>query len=137
MALRKRNRAAEAERMRRWRKQNPEKYRAAKLRYAKRHRRKMLAYYRKYNRAHRAQRTQNDKNRRLVKLYGLTLGQFEGLLSKQGGRCKICRRRPRKYNLNVDHCHKTGRIRGLLCAPCNGHVGWFERFHKQAAKYLK
>lgn len=55
---------------------------------------------------------------RLAQTYGLTLGDYARLLEEQGGSCAICQRKPR-YNLDVDHDHKTGRVRGLLCKLCN------------------
>jgi len=56
---------------------------------------------------------------RLKNAYGITTEQYENLLRIQDGRCAICRDRPRRYNLAVDHDHQTGKIRGLLCKRCN------------------
>jgi hypothetical protein len=55
---------------------------------------------------------------RLVQTYGITSADYELILARQGGCCAICAREPR-YNLDVDHDHKTGAIRGLLCKLCN------------------
>lgn len=65
------------------------------------------------------------RDRRLRKVYGISLNDYETLLKKQNGRCAICRRPATdfKRKLAVDHCHKTGRIRGLLCAGCNAYLG--------------
>lgn len=54
----------------------------------------------------------------LRKTYGITLVEYNELLAAQEHRCYICRRKPR-YNLDVDHNHKTGLVRGLLCKLCN------------------
>lgn len=54
--------------------------------------------------------------------YGLAPGDYERLLALQQGRCAICRRRPRAKRLAVDHNHGTGKVRGLLCEPCNRRV---------------
>lgn len=55
--------------------------------------------------------------------YGLTLSDFNSLAEKQGNQCAICRE---ILILNVDHCHKTGKIRGLLCQHCNRGLGGFK-----------
>lgn len=51
--------------------------------------------------------------------FGITLDEYDVMLSTQGGRCAICECRPRTRRLAVDHNHKTGAIRGLLCMRCN------------------
>jgi hypothetical protein len=71
----------------------------------------------------------------LKKEYGLTVDEFHLLLDAQGGCCVICRRPPKKNRFNIDHCHKTHRIRALLCVNCNtnllplieAHPDWVKR----------
>lgn len=53
------------------------------------------------------------------KTYGLTGDDYETLFALQGGKCAICRARPRSKRLAVDHDHKSGAVRGLLCSRCN------------------
>jgi hypothetical protein len=54
---------------------------------------------------------------------------YDALLEKQRGVCAICgtkrgyRRTKTKFRFSVDHCHTTGRVRGLLCQPCNTAIG--------------
>lgn len=55
----------------------------------------------------------------IEKTYGLTAGEYSALFDAQGGRCAICRARPKSKRLAVDHDHKTGAVRGLLCSRCN------------------
>lgn len=60
--------------------------------------------------------------------YGMTLSDFDAMLARQGGCCKCCGgATPKDRNgWQVDHCHNTGRVRGILCARCNhaiGHAG--------------
>lgn len=55
----------------------------------------------------------------VAKTYGLTAAQYDALLKRQGGRCAICRAKPKSKRLAVDHDHKTGAVRGLLCSRCN------------------
>ena len=57
--------------------------------------------------------------RRLLLKFGMTLEQYEKLYEKQEGKCAICQKYPRKMRLAVDHDHKTGAVRGLLCKRCN------------------
>lgn len=53
---------------------------------------------------------------RVEKVYGLSAEGYDRLFRLQGGRCAICCRRPMTKRLAVDHNHKTGAVRGLLCA---------------------
>jgi hypothetical protein len=53
------------------------------------------------------------------KTYGLTGDGYAQLLAAQGGKCAICRARPKSKRLAVDHDHKSGAVRGLLCSRCN------------------
>src|SRR5262249_30876534 len=72
--------------------------------------------------------------------YGITLQQYGTLLKGQGGRCAICKKKPKNGVLYVDHCHRTGRIRGLLCRGCNlgiGHLKDDFRLTRAATAYLK
>ncbi len=55
----------------------------------------------------------------IEKTYGLTSEQYDALLERQGGRCAICRARPKSKRLAVDHDHQTEEVRGLLCSRCN------------------
>ena len=74
--------------------------------------------------------------------FGITLAQYDELLVKQGHKCGVCKRPNTafKTNLAVDHDHKTGRIRGLLCVHCNRYVIGRHRdpdlFHN-ASEYLR
>jgi hypothetical protein len=63
-----------------------------------------------------------------LKLYGLTLGDYAVLLEEQGYCCKICKsKEPKGQSTDgrfyVDHNHKTGEVRGLLCNDCNTALG--------------
>ncbi len=79
--------------------------------------------------------------------YGIALEEYTRMFVKQGGVCAICRRPELKvhksgtrHSLNVDHCHITGRVRGLLCSPCNtslGKMGDDPSRLREAAMYLE
>lgn len=66
----------------------------------------------------------SPRERYLLKTYGITEKQYDQMLKKQGGGCWICGKTPEKEkkNLAVDHNHKTGELRGLLCQFCNHRV---------------
>ena len=70
-----------------------------------------------------------DKNaplreKQLLWRYGLTPDGYADLYNKQGGLCAICGLKP-DSRLHIDHCHRTGRVRGLLCGACNRGLGMF------------
>lgn len=72
----------------------------------------------------------------LKRKYGLSLEDIDRMLVKQDFVCALCRR-PFKTKPHVDHSHKTGKVRGLLCRVCNLGVGWVERFQGiDLSKYL-
>jgi len=89
--------------------------------------------------AHREHR-RKERNRHLLRKFGITLDQYESMLQSQGGKCAICGKPPKKMGLHVDHNHRTGKVRQLLCWSCNYILGyWHEepaRFRK-AAEYLE
>lgn len=64
----------------------------------------------------------------LMRTYGLTLTEYDKLLNKQNNCCAICKinKNNFKKNLCVDHCHITGKVRGLLCTKCNKSIGLFK-----------
>lgn len=64
----------------------------------------------------------------LKKKFGMTPEEFIDMHEAQGGRCKICGDPllAGKGGAVVDHCHASGRIRGLLCNGCNSGIGWFK-----------
>ena len=73
--------------------------------------------------------------------YGLSPEQYLQLLAEQGNKCPVCGTDltgHRKYA--VDHCHKTGRVRGILCPKCNTGLGHFKddpELLNKAADYLR
>lgn len=80
---------------------------------------------------------QREKRRARLRKYGLTTAQFDFMVAKQGGKCKICKK---ARKLVVDHCHDTGKVRGLLCSPCNLGLGSFKDDPdalREAASYIE
>lgn len=86
---------------------------------------------------------QTERN---MKKRGLDENQFNGILVKQNYVCAIClKAETRKYKngtiarLSIDHNHRTGKIRGLLCSKCNFAIGQLDDnpyLCEKAAKYL-
>lgn len=86
-------------------------------------------------------------NNYLKRNYGVTLSWYKEKHQEQGGRCAICNGEgfimdPSRHRtkLVVDHCHDTGRVRGLLCHNCNRALGLFkdsETSLLSAVSYLK
>lgn len=58
--------------------------------------------------------------------YGLTIKDYDQMLSRQNGACAICKKPQEETRLYVDHCHRTRRVRALLCPKCNTTVGQLE-----------
>lgn len=72
--------------------------------------------------------------------YGITKTDYEELLVIQNGVCAICHRTNKGSALCVDHCHATGKVRGLLCGTCNRAIGWLgdnAATVRAAAEYLE
>lgn len=105
--------------------------------YRHKHRARLCAYHRQYYKDN-AKRLKADKakyrkaNPELYSLikrksaYGITPEQFKNMLKSQGRRCAICLKKFNKpKQTHVDHCHKTGKVRGILCHLCNAALGFF------------
>lgn len=62
-----------------------------------------------------------DRDKILQKKYGITLKQWKAMLKRQGGKCPICGKlqSESKSTFHVDHNHKTGAVRAILCGYCN------------------
>ena len=95
------------------------------------------------NKKWRAENKDSIRNSKLMSKYGISIEDYNDMLHEQRGLCKICRtegRSKRIRNLNVDHCHTTGKVRGLLCDTCNKALGLLddkEELLLRAVKYLK
>ena len=82
---------------------------------------------------------QSERERHLIRKYGVTQADYDAMLKRQGGCCAICRKSQERA-LDVDHNHSTGEVRGLLCTNCNrmiGHAGDSAERLEAAAAYLK
>ena len=88
-----------------------------------------------------------EKNYQRERIFGLDRNTYDNLLKSQEDCCSICGVSQEDYskqgyrdNFAVDHCHSTGKIRGLLCDKCNRGLGFFNdntEHLKSAVKYLE
>ena len=76
---------------------------------------------------------------RRAKQLGVTDDTYEGMLAEQGGVCAICGAPPKSRRLHVDHDHRTGAVRGLLCFHCNRALAGYvtEAWMADATRYLQ
>jgi hypothetical protein len=97
-----------------------------KQRYAQdsEYRARESARRRAYHRAHKHEISTRRQGGHLERRYGISREDYAALLARQGGVCAICAK-PSKKTLCVDHCHSTGKIRGLLCRKCNFGLGCY------------
>lgn len=64
------------------------------------------------------------RHNNLLKNYGISLVEWETLFENQGRECAICAsKEPHGKNWHTDHCHKTNKVRGVLCGWCNTAIG--------------
>ena len=82
------------------------------------HRESVRAYKKKN-----AHKNSKWKRRNMIRQYGIEPEDYDSLLVQQNGKCAICEKPPGRGSLQIDHCHSTGMVRGLLCGPCNRMLG--------------
>lgn len=91
--------------------------------------------------ADRASNLKAGKKYRVKALYGLTLEEVQAMSEKQDNKCGICRDRFEDvHKVQIDHCHDTGKVRGLLCISCNWLLGKSKddpELLRKAALYLE
>jgi hypothetical protein len=145
-----------AEKSARYKAKDPEAYRARKRAYIKtpEERAKRTEYMRKWREENRErhnelarQSHQRNKHKHVARnrdyhlrrKYGVGHAEYMVMERAQKGACAICQTRDRgrwKY-FHVDHSHKTGKVRGLLCVRCNTSLGWLELHGARARAYLE
>ena len=80
------------------------------------------------------------KGKNLLRNYGLTLDDFKMMYEQQNGCCYLCETHIEGRQIKVDHNHKTGKVRKLLCHNCNtslGLLGESPKIFYKCAEYLK
>jgi hypothetical protein len=103
------NPEASKARVRDWQKANPERLQAWRKAYRSKPERKRA-----------------DRQGHLKRKFGLTVEEYDEMVRRQGGVCYLCGKPPAAgQSLDVDHDHKTGAVRKLLCRNCNQGIGKF------------
>jgi hypothetical protein len=116
-----------AEISRRYRENNPEKFKESQKKYRDANKKRMSERQRKYQ---------------LQNKYGITEKDYEDMLISQEGKCAICETEDKTgkwQRFGVDHCHVTGKVRALLCNECNRGIGLLRdssELLRKAANYL-
>lgn len=104
---------------------NPERYAAQSREWSKTHPEQRNATKRQW----RLNNPRTYKSSVLKRTYGITLEQYEAMHIAQAGVCAICKTSTtgaENRKLFVDHCHRTGKVRGLLCGKCNSTLGFMK-----------
>lgn len=100
-------------------------------------------YYRKENNTYRTECKECVIERQRYKKLGICNTEYDKMLTQQRGQCSICLSKlnsSRYTKFAVDHDHRTGKVRGLLCSSCNMAIGLMKDSPfrlENAVKYLK
>ena len=124
-------RADKAAYMRLQRAQNPEKYRAKSQEFNARHRERLST---ERNAKYAANKANIRAQRR-----GTVKELIDALFAAQDGNCAVCGKPLAAWPstaTHIDHCHDTGRVRGLLCRSCNMKEGWVRKHGARLLEYL-
>ena len=94
------------------------------------------------NKTYALENKEKIKSAKMRRKFGIAIEEKILLFAKQGNKCAICSCAENNVgrDWDIDHCHKTGKIRGILCSNCNRGLGLFQdssEYLKQACKYLE
>lgn len=114
-----------AARSKKWAKENPERMSILAKSSREKNRQRYLDYRKEHylNNIDKAALTARVSK---MKRFGMTPAQYEEMMVDQNGVCAICggeNEVKSQFYLHIDHCHKTGKVRGLLCNKCNAMLG--------------
>ena len=93
---------------------------------------------REYARKYRKDNPEKLRETHLKSNYGISTLDFNNMLKNQNNKCDICKRDMNDYGkvFCVDHNHSTGKIRSLLCDPCNFGIGFYEKYADKYKEYI-
>ena len=125
-----------------WRKNNPEKVKESSRKYYLKNKVKWAIKSREYYIAHKdrideyarlwvlknPEKVKRYLRKSILKRYNISIEQYDSMFKEQNGLCAICNlpEKASKWSLSVDHNHKNGEVRGLLCRDCNAALGLFK-----------
>ena len=107
-----------------------------KKEYYEKNKEQIATYVKKYREENKEEITIKKEEYRLKSKYGITLTEKNVLLQKQNNKCKICLVEFSNVTPNVDHCHITNKVRGILCGSCNRGLGIFKDNTKLLTKAI-
>ncbi len=132
-AYREANKERRAQNMKTWKQANQD--------HLQTYREANQEHIRQYEKAYKQAHSEQRREQKLMARYGITLAEYEEMFMRQFGLCAICGRPPKNGKpLHVDHCHKTGLLRELICMHCNSLLGYADdnsAVLKRAIKYLE
>lgn len=101
---------------------NAKRYKDGKLSWCKKC---VISSVKQWKLSNKEKQATYDRNWKLLNKYNISQDDFTKMLETQDGKCRICNTSPSGHHnkLHVDHCHKTGKVRGLLCYNCNTLLG--------------
>ena len=130
------NRDKIRERNKKWHQENKNKERERHRKYRQENKDKINKEAKKYR-----QKNRNKIiNQYYIKKHNISLNKKIKLLEQQNWQCYICKKIIDVNNGHIDHCHKTKKIRGILCGSCNRALGLFQdniKLLKKAINYLQ
>lgn len=90
----------------------------------KKNKKKIDKKHREWRKVNKEKLYHYSRKQNLRRKYGITPEQYEEMLTQQANSCAICKIHESQYGtFAVDHCHKTGKVRALLCGACNTALG--------------
>jgi hypothetical protein len=113
----------------RWKEKNPEKaresHRVAQKKWREKNRERVKATAKKWGEANREKVNLYRRRQHYRQKYGITIEERDAVLEAQGGKCACCNASEAGNRIGwvVDHCHKDGTVRGILCHHCNLALG--------------
>lgn len=82
----------------------------------------------------------NQRDNHLRRLYGISIQDYNTIFERQNGKCAICKKESeatgKNSRLHVDHDHKTGKTRGLICYKCNIAMGFLAEDEERIYRIL-